>query len=170
MHGGPDGAWSESRAQAVFFLDFANFCKRELNSVHTGLQVSFGRDTKQCLTLVFFRGTKLWPFTLPISFNNLNCHYTPKSDFYLSFHDIPRVIAEVESLGPDNDEMRMLVQSACLVRLTNRQLSKKGLPQDFILMALYLADPSNAKRYLLFQDEHHDLDGPEVPVCSCNVH
>lgn len=97
-------------------------------------------------------GDAQWPIVLPVSKPDaqpISYYYTPKSDFFLSLHNIPRVIAEVRSIGPDDDCARMLLQGASLVRLVN-ELSEK---RSFVLMAFYFDNCMAFDRYLLYQKE-----------------
>lgn len=104
------------------------------------------------LTLVYCSGNTLWPIQLPVVFRDFNCRYTPKSDFFLSFHKIPRVVAEVVSTGSDNDEARMLLQCGCIVRLVNGRAADAGQKRNFILMAFYMNNAISVTRYLVFQN------------------
>ncbi|KAL5512136.1 hypothetical protein ACEPAG_3657 [Sanghuangporus baumii] len=96
-------------------------------------------------------GKHLWPIILPIIVNQVECRYTPKSDFFLSIHGIPIIVMEVYSKGPDSDNARMYLSCACLVRLVNGLLKSKGKTQDFVMMAFYLQSESQIQRTLFYQ-------------------
>lgn len=83
-------------------------------------------------------------------FRNSHCRYTPKSDLFLAFHKIPRVVAEVFSTGSDNDEARIILQCGCIVRLVNGHLANTTRKRDFI-MALYMNTAISVTRHLIFQ-------------------
>ena len=80
-----------------------------------------------------------------------HCHYSPTSDFFLSLHDVPVIIAAVDSKNGGNDRYRMLTQGASLVRLVNRFNTEGGGTQNFVLMAIYLKEDSLFSTYYLFQ-------------------
>lgn len=109
------------------------------------------------LNRVYSRDKASWSLSLPVRIDNSPYWFTPQSDFFLSFHLIVCFIAGVESTVSDKDEARMILQGASIVRMVNRQLSKAGHKQDFILMALYLNNSSHLTRYLLYQNQNHDV-------------
>ncbi|KZT11955.1 kinase-like protein [Laetiporus sulphureus 93-53] len=97
-------------------------------------------------------GTESWPLTLVVSVEDDNMHYsyTPRSDFSVWTHNLPRLIVEVCSdTTHHNDRTRMLLQGASAVRLANRTLTDKE--RKFVLMAIYFTEGGFAERYFLYQ-------------------
>lgn len=98
-----------------------------------------------------YRGDTTWDLKFPahVVVENKSYHYSPKSDFFLAQHCIPRVIVEVKSQGTDDDRARMLLQGASLVRLVN-SLTKT---RKFVLMAVYFDRNDVFDHYLIYQME-----------------
>jgi hypothetical protein len=127
----------------------------ELACKHTWLLVYSQSDSRA------YSGKTLWGLKLPVTIGKALYQYEPKSDFFLSLHDIPRVIVEVKSNGSEDDRARMLIQGASLVRLING-LTKK---RDFVLMAFYFDESPIFTRYLIYQREVLD-GGDNKKVCT----
>lgn len=76
------------------------------------------------------------------------------SNFYVALSDIPQIIADVYSGGPEDDLSRMLAQGGSLVRLVNHLMGQTQ--QNFVLMALYFRDSRYFTQYLIFQEPRNN--------------
>jgi hypothetical protein len=87
--------------------------------------------------------------------SEIGCKYTPKSDLSFIVHDIdiPLLILEIISGHYDiprdrsEDFIRMILQTACLVRFTNALLGDR----QHIVMAVYFGADLLVSRYLVYQ-------------------
>ncbi|KAF8494270.1 hypothetical protein JB92DRAFT_2818527 [Gautieria morchelliformis] len=102
-----------------------------------------------------------WPFQLAVSKLDDNARekvstYTPRSDASLLVDGYPHMLMEIMSRPDECDCFRMLLQAACLVRLSNALRRTKKDP--FIMTAIYIDSKFYATRYLLWQPENHGTD------------
>jgi hypothetical protein len=75
----------------------------------------------------------------------------PRNDIYMTFAGIIRLMVEVESSGNVDDESRLLIQAAFLVRLLDKNLEEMGFEQDSVLLAYYL-DATTIHRFLIYEN------------------
>jgi len=99
--------------------------------------------------------------------------YRPRSDASFLIHRLPFVLVEVESNDDHRDEVRMLIQAACVVRLANEWTeapANGNLNPDpdhnFVAMAIYVEKPKGGlegrqiqvRRYLIYQPKKEEMD------------
>ncbi|KAF8494276.1 kinase-like domain-containing protein [Gautieria morchelliformis] len=103
-----------------------------------------------------------WPFQLvAVSKSDDNareevCTYTPRSDASLLVDGYPHMLMEIQSRSDGYDCYRMLLQAACLVRLSNALRHTNTDP--FVITAIYIDSDFLATRYLVWQPENHGTD------------
>ncbi|KAF8527277.1 kinase-like domain-containing protein [Gautieria morchelliformis] len=106
----------------------------------------------------------LWPFQLlvapstskPDNAREAVCTYTPRSVASLLVDGYPHMLMEIESHSDGYDRFRVLLQAACLVRLSNALCHTKKNP--FIITAISIDSNFLATRYLVWQPENYGTD------------
>jgi hypothetical protein len=87
--------------------------------------------------------------------------YQPRSDFFISKLNLPRLLVEVNSKPKKEwpeDLVRMLLTGAAIVRFANGFLDAFMVAKNFVLFAIYIWDNGKVSRYSLFQEPNN----PEV--------
>jgi hypothetical protein len=96
--------------------------------------------------------------------------YRPYSHFLISKASIPRLLIQVNSTETEccpEEEVRMLLQGAAVVRFANTFLEDYNQHQTFVLVAIYLKTDGTASHYTLFEPER-SKSAPKLkcyPVC-----
>ncbi|KAF8494250.1 kinase-like domain-containing protein [Gautieria morchelliformis] len=106
----------------------------------------------------------LWPFQLlvapstpkPDNAREEVCTYTPRSVASLLVDGYPHMLMEIVSHSDGYDRFRVLLQAACLVRLSNALRYTKKDP--FIITAICIDSNFFATRYLVWQPENYGTD------------
>jgi hypothetical protein len=81
----------------------------------------------------------------------INCCYTPRSDFHVSVDQLTSLLVEVQSDKNERDRYRMLLQAACAARL-----GRHFYNDLFIVVALYIETTGMVTRYFVFQRNSAD--------------
>ncbi|KAJ3511726.1 hypothetical protein NLJ89_g3928 [Agrocybe chaxingu] len=124
----------ELTANAAIFAPFA--CSL---ATHGGFQVGLGKTN--------------WPFEIFIKTDNQLYSDLPRSDFQFSPATFPVFLAEVQSGAKTDDNNRMKLRAAALLRFANSRLKKHSKDKTFFLVTAYITWQGDLEQRIFYQDQ-----------------
>ncbi|EGN98904.1 hypothetical protein SERLA73DRAFT_73488 [Serpula lacrymans var. lacrymans S7.3] len=98
-----------------------------------------------------------FPIIIHLTQENENHKYTPQPDATFLQHSIPRFLVEIDSHCKNQDEYRLNVYAACVLRLIARlgedDRIKNEYDNNVFLMAVFFSEKREINRYFFFMDD-----------------
>jgi hypothetical protein len=63
---------------------------------------------------------------------------------------------KVHSVGAEDNELRLMLQAAVVVRYANRHLDRYKKEKDFFVVVVYITEEGNAICQIVYQDKNSD--------------
>ena len=121
------------------------------------------------LFTLFISSQYSWPYRIFIKVAENLYSYHPRSDFLFQYGGLTRLMVEVESQGSPDDDIRLLIQAASVVRFANLHLDKYQTNRDFFLVSVYIHKSGQADRRIVYQDPDTSRTVRGIPSPNINI-